>query len=67
MFASPSVVVAARVGQPNLGRPPILFQGNVSSVLGFHEHSHRDECAIVTGAVHPSHLSSRLSCDGPNG
>ena len=62
MFASPSVVVAARVG-----RPPILFQGNVPSVLGFHEHSHRDECAIVTSPVHPSLLSSRLSCYGPNG
>jgi len=31
MFASPSVVLAARVGQPNLGRPPILFQGFLPS------------------------------------
>ena len=54
MFASPAVVVAARVGQPNLGRPPILFQGNVPSVLGVH--SRRDECAIVTSPVHPSLL-----------
>ena len=30
MFASPSVVVAARLGRPNLGRPPILFQGERS-------------------------------------
>jgi hypothetical protein len=62
MFAQLSVAVAARVGQPNLGRFLILFQGNVSFVFGFHEHSHRDECAIVTGAFtrHSYHRGCRV-------